>query len=311
MHDTIRTSPERRAPTGVWPFVAFTGIVFGSGGLIAKGLVDDGVDPFTVTSFPFLAGGVLGLLVGARLGHARRTALGPAVLLGLTASAAPALLFNIGFESLSAGIVTLLISLGPVFTAVVAHWTFPDERFNRTKAIGLVLALAGVTVLSLGAVDGDATVGAITAVVVGSLAAGGAAVLARKFTLVHGATALIAPQLTTAGVVALALTPVAGREVSPPQGFETWHLVAMGLFGLTTYLGFLSMLKANEVGTTGQVSVIGYCVPLFGVVGGVAIFDDAITGSLVVGGLLIVVAVGAIAAGSKSTGGAVEATVPD
>ncbi|GIR38073.1 MAG: hypothetical protein CM15mP49_34580 [Actinomycetota bacterium] len=39
-------------------------------------------------------------------------------------------------------------------------------------------------------------------------------------------------------------------------------------FGLITYLSFLSILKANEIGTTGQVSVIGYFLPLFGVVGG-------------------------------------------
>ena len=63
--------------------------------------------------------------------------------------------------------------------------------------------------------------------------------------------------------------------------------------------GFFSMMKANEIGTTGQVSVIGYCVPLFGVVGGVAVFGDPVTAALIGGGLLIVISVALIGTGSS------------
>ena len=284
----------------VWAFVAFTGVVFGSGGLLAKGLVDDGVDAFTVTWMPFLAGGVLGLVVAVARNELRTDALVPATILGLTASAGPALLFNLGFERMSAGVVTLLISLGPVFTAVGAHFVFRDERFNRVKALGLVLALAGVAVLGLGGADADATAGAIGIVLCGSLLAGGAAVLARRFATQHGAPALIAPQMAVAGVAALLLSLPAGRDMAPDGGFEGWHLPAMALFGVMTYLGFFSMMKANEVGTTGQVSVIGYCVPLFGVVGGVLVFGDAVTAALIGGGLLVVVSVALIGMGSSA-----------
>ena len=287
---------------GVWAFVAFTGLVFGSGGLLAKGLVDDGVDAFAVTSLPFLAGGVIGLVVAWLREEFRSDALIPATILGITASAGPALLFNLGFERMSAGVVTLLISLGPVFTALGAHFVFPDERFNRTKALGLALALTGVAVLGLGGADSDATAGAIGIVLAGSLLAGGAAVLARRYATRHGAPALIAPQLAVAGVAALALSVPAGRDIVPAGGFASWHLPAMALFGVTSYLGFFSMMKANEIGTTGQVSVIGYCVPLFGVVGGVAVFGDAVTAALIAGGLLIVVSVTLIGMGSTTSG---------
>ena len=84
----------------------------------------------------------------------------------------------------------------------------------------------------------------------------------------------------------------------PEGGFEAWHVPAMLVFGVTTYLGFFSMMKANEVGTTGQVSVIGYCVPLFGVIGGVLVFGDAVTAALVIGGLMILVSVTLIGLGS-------------
>ena len=298
MTTAVSTPVSADRQPSVWLFVAFTGLVFGSGGLLAKGLVDDGVDAFTVTWLPFLSGGILGMVVAIARSHLDRTAVVPAALLGLTASAGPALLFNLGFERMSAGVVTLLISLGPVFTAVGAHFAYPDERFNRVKALGLILALVGVAILGLGGADADATAGAIALVLAGSVLAGGAAVLARRFALRHGATALIAPQLTVAGVVSLVLAFPAGRQIVPDGGFEAWHVPAMLVFGVTTYLGFFSMMKANEVGTTGQVSVIGYCVPLFGVIGGVLVFGDAVTAALVIGGLMILVSVTLIGLGS-------------
>jgi len=284
---------------GVWPFVAFTGVSFGVGGLLVKGLVDDGVDPFTVTWFPFLVGGLFGLAIGARLGHLRRGAMAPAVVLGLMASAAPALLFNIGFDNLPAGIVTLLISLGPVFTALVAHFVFPDERFNVVKAGGLFMAVIGVGILAAGSIEGDGSLGAIAIVVIGAMAAGGAAVLTRRYALSYGATVLIAPQLTTAGLAALVLSSALGRPITPDGGFESWHIITMIIFGLAVHLGFLSMLRASEVGTTGQVSIIGYCIPVFGVIGGIVVFGDDLTLSLVLGGALIMVSVTVIAVGSR------------
>ena len=76
-------------PRQVWRYVVFTGVVFGMGGLIAKGLVDDRVDPFVVTWIPFVSGGVLALGAGLARRQLTRAALGPAIVLGLTASAAP------------------------------------------------------------------------------------------------------------------------------------------------------------------------------------------------------------------------------
>ena len=59
-----------------------------------------------------------------------------------------------------------------------------------------------------------------------------------------------------------------------------------------------SILKANEIGTTGQVSVIGYFLPLFGVVGGAMFFDEELDASVLLGGVLILFAMTAIARGS-------------
>ena len=110
--------------------------------------------------------------------------------------------------------------------------------------------------------------------------------------------ALIAPNLLIAGLVSFILTIGFDVASKPDDGFASWHIPMLLAFGLITYLSFLSILKANEIGTTGQVSVIGYFLPLFGVVGGAMFFDEELDASVLLGGVLILFAMTAIARGS-------------
>ena len=111
--------------------------------------------------------------------------------------------------------------------------------------------------------------------------------------------ALIAPNLFTAGIVALILTYAMDMATQPSGGFAAWHFVALFFFGITTFLAFLAIFRANQLGTTGQVSVIGYFLPLFGVIGGMVFFKEDASWPLLVGGMLIVVSMGLIGRGSK------------
>ena len=132
----------------------------------------------------------------------------------------------------------------------------------------------------------------------GAAIAGGAGVLTRHLTLRHEPMALMAPNLLIAGLISMILTFSFDLGTRPANGFASWHIPMLFVFGLITYLSFLSILKANQIGTTGQVSVIGYFLPLFGVVGGVIFFNEKVSLSLLMGGVLILLAMGAIARGS-------------
>ena len=169
----------------VWGFVAFTGISFGAGGLLVKKLTNDGIDAFTVTWVPFLFGGLIALIHGIFTRELRWSSVPAGILLGFFSSLGPSLIFNVGFDRLPAGINTLLISLGPIFTAIVAHFVFTDERFNLLKAFGLVAAYGGVTILAAGSIDAGGNVWDILLVLLGSCIAGAAGVLTRCLTLRH------------------------------------------------------------------------------------------------------------------------------
>ena len=286
----------------VWRLVLFTGTVLAAGALLSKGLIDDGVDPFVVSSIPFIAGGLFACAVAQRRGELEAGALVPAAILGVTSSAAPALLFNTGFEHLPAGIVTLIIAIVPVFTALVAHFMYADERFNIVKGAGLTLAICGVAVLALGpGADSSLSSTGLIVTLLGTICAGTGAALARKYAMGHGAAALIGPQLTVGGLTALLLLPLFGRSITPDGGFAWWHLPALiGFLGLlSNYFGFRAMLTASEIGTTGQVSTVSYLIPLYGVIGGALVFGDKISANVVIGGAVILAAVGIIARGSR------------
>jgi drug/metabolite transporter (DMT)-like permease len=68
------------------------------------------------------------------------------VALGLLGVPAYNVFFFAGMKSVPSGTAALIVALNPVFTAVLA-WFVLGERFGRRRALGLLLALAGVFVV--------------------------------------------------------------------------------------------------------------------------------------------------------------------
>jgi drug/metabolite transporter (DMT)-like permease len=271
----------------VWLLVVGTAILWGSGGLISKALVESGVDAFTVTAAPFGAGAILAWLVARSLPSAAAFVSG--LLLGMVSTAGPALFFNLGYETLPSGVVTLLIAVGPIITAIAAHFWFADERFTLGKGAGLAISLLGVAILSLGqgGENGGTPIGVVL-VIGGSLLAGTTAVWGRSAAMRHGARNLVPTQLTGAALMPVAMSVVLDRDLVPPGGFQVWQvfgLLAIGSFA--SFLGFRLIMKANEIGTTGQVSLVGYLLPVVGVGGGAIFFAEPVTASVIIGGVLI------------------------
>ncbi len=273
----------------VWYLISFTGLAWGGGGLASKWLVNGSVDAYTVTAGPFLVAALVAWCAAALAGNIRSEAIPAAVFLGVVNSAIPALFFNIGYETLSAGLVTLLVSFAPVVTAGVAHLVFLDEAFNPLKGAGLVLACAGVAALVVapGVIEG-ASYGGAAWVIAGAVIAGSTAVATRHLAMKHGALALIAPQLTAAGLTPVVAGLLVGRSLIPASGFTVTEVAVIAAIGVVaSYGGFRAILLANEAGTTGQVSMVAYLIPLVGVTGGIAFFDETLTSGIVMGAILI------------------------
>lgn len=275
--------------------VLVTGLVWGSAGIGAKELTGRGIDPWLLTAIPFLIGALLVVATSGRAGNSAAS-LGQGVALGVVATAGPTALFNLAFRYLPLGITTLVISLAPVVTNVTAHFVFPDERFNRGKAVGLTVAVLGAALLASAAPADipDRPALGLGLVFAGAVLAGVTGVLPRILAVRWGARRLIGPQLLGAGLA----PAVVGLALGDPGslgsiGLDGWAiLVWIGV--LAEYVGFRSILAVNERATASQASVVGYVVPFVGVVGGALVFGERIGATVIAGGALILVGVAVV-----------------
>lgn len=277
-----------------------TGVIWGSGGLISKAMISAGVDPFVMTALPFGVGAVVAWLWTLTQERPSPGAIRDGLILGATNSALPAMFFNLAYVTAPAGIVGLILSLGPVFTAVAAHFAFADESFSARKGMGLVLSITGVGVLVFSPESfGGASPWGAGSALMGALIGGLTAITSRRMAVRHGASNLVAAQLSTAGLVPLVLAVALGRELSPTGGWQTWQLVSALMIGVVaSFGGFRMIMLANQLGTTGQVSLVGYVIPLVAVIGGAIFLDETLTPFTIAGAALIL-------AGIYLVGGAV------
>jgi len=150
-------------------YAILAALLFGASTPAAKGLLAGvpALSPWLMAGILYLGSGVgLALFAAVRrgLGEGSEVALGrrdlPWLLGAILAGGVlgPVLLLE-GLSRLAAGTASLLLNLEGVFTAGLAWFAF-REAFDRRILLGMVLILAGGTVLSMGGGQGGTRLGA-------------------------------------------------------------------------------------------------------------------------------------------------------
>ncbi len=278
---------------------------WGLAGVGVRALFIAGASTFTVVVFRVLfatmAVVAYGLVVRTKIGAEawRRGS-----VIGLLRIGIAPMLFIGSLNYISAGFESLVITLTPVVTAVLAR-AFLSETLRRSQVIGLVLGVAGTLVIVASgdsglAEGGNALAGAGLAfggVVSGSLSG----VISRQFAPMHTTAELAIPMfLSGLVVVAVVGLSVGGvRPTSVPTNY--WPLlVALGLG--STLLPFVATLYAIKHVSATVVALTGYLAPLVGLVGGVVLLGELVTPSIAVGGLLTLAGVLAVGTPRRKLG---------
>ena len=139
-----------------WLFLALLGLMWGSSYiLIKKGL--EGFPPVQVASLR-IAIAALAFLPVFLLQRKRMpwSKWKPLLLVGLSGNGIPAILFATAQTHLSSSLTGVLSSLTPLFTFVMAL-LFYDLPFSRARLLGVLLGLAGATLLILQGAPGGAS----------------------------------------------------------------------------------------------------------------------------------------------------------
>jgi len=219
-----------------------------------------------------------------------------ALILGLTAVAAPFLLITFGEHVVPSGLTAVLISPASLFVALLAPFILPSEKIDRRQGVGMLVGFAGV-ILVVG-VESVSTVEEF----LGALAMVGAAFFYGLSTFVvkgrYGNLAAVQTSwisVTVAGVATLPVGIATTPGHSPGLGAIA-SVLALGVVG--TAIAFVIYYELIAGIGPARAALVSYLAPGVALFYGAIFLDEAITAAAI-GGLVLILGGVAIASRPK------------
>lgn len=237
---------------------------------------------------------LLGLLAARRQVGVLRRHLWPSLFVGLLNSGIPFALFAFAVLSLSTGVTAILNATAPMWGAIVAAVWF-RERLAAARMAGLLIGIAGVTVLSWDKVsmkDSSAAL-AVLAVLGATLCYGIAASFTKRF--LTG----VAPLATAAGsqlgatlglaIPAYFLMPNLVGAHAP--GVRAWVAITL-VASLCTALAYVLYFRLIQRAGPQRALTVTFLVPVFGVAYGALILGERVDARTLMGAAVVLIGTG-------------------
>ena len=204
--------------------------------------------------------------------------------------------FARGTSLLPSGIAGAVSGAIPLFAILSAAILLPEERFDRSRIIGIFVGLLGVVLIArpFETDPGSASIEGVTYMVIGSLSIGVSFVYARRFVtpLNLPTAALTTYQLGFASLILLVITPYASIDniVTDPIAL-IGLIIGLGLLG-TGVAYILYYFIINKLGAVAASSVT-YLPPVVALLIGAVLVGESITWldyfatALILGGVVL------------------------
>jgi drug/metabolite transporter (DMT)-like permease len=281
------------------PYILLLGVFFGSTLVVSRFSIDQ-ISPTTYIGLRFtLAGLAFALVYTLRLGKRRWPTgvdlWGRGFILGVLGSAVPMISIVSALQYLSSGLVSIMITVGPAFTVLMAHFFLDDEYLTWRKASGVLLSLGGAVILVMLGESGLPDAGPVNpvgyALVLGGMLAGSAmTIYARKYLQDYDTFDVTGVRIFIGALVVMPLSVVfEGFDISKVDHQGILALLFAAMVG--SFLGMLlSLYNIQRFGATAAVMTT-YVVPIVAGLIGVLFLDEQITWGMAVGIVLIVLGV--------------------
>lgn len=199
---------------------------------------------------------------------------------------------NYAETTLSAGLSSLLIAFGPIFIVVLSYLLLRENAGSRV-ILGLMLATAGTVILSLGTIrfsDFSSLTGVFEALIT-ALCYALFTVVGKPLVHKYGsAPTTILAALVGTTMMAPLISGTFFEQVSTLSAGAWVGVLYLSL--LSTVFGYLMFYGLVGRGAVSRLSIQLYLIPIVGVVGGALLLGEAITPAVIVGGAMMIVAVG-------------------
>lgn len=214
------------------------------------------------------------------------------VVVGVLSTTMPWLLISWAEKSIDSALATVLNSMVPMFTLVIAHFALHDDRMTLWRVAGLLLGFTGVLVLTRSAAGGEgpepgSKLLGVLAMLGGGLCYSVGTIIVRRSLRHMSSLALAFYTVVVSAVLTWIVVPLMFGGVNVPTAAMVWGAIAwLGVLGagLASYLFFYLL---QQVGPT-RASLITYLIPPIGVFLGVVVLDEPLDVFLIAGSMLIV-----------------------
>ncbi len=196
--------------------------------------------------------------------------------IGVINSALPFVLFSYASISLTGGNVSLLNTMTPVFTAIIAHYWLKD-KMSSPQIMGLIICIIGLIILVWDKLDitGSSSLLAILAGICAPLFYGFASNSTKKYLSDVSPLTATAGSLLFATLFMLLFLPFFMPEISHISHRDWAYAIILGL--VCTAIAYLIFFKLiHDIGPSRAVSVT-FLIPIFAFIWGYLVLDEVVT----------------------------------
>jgi len=199
--------------------------------------------------------------------------------MGLLNNAIPFCLLVWGQAQIGSGVAAIINATTPLFSVLFAHVLTADEKMTANRVVGVLVGIAGVTVM-VGAGVIDHTGGpllAYAACVAAACSYGFAGIFGRRF-----ATLGVTPMMTAAGQVtasSLILTPfmlVIDQPWTLPMPSMPVLLALVAVATISTAIGYILFFRVLATAGATNLMLVTLLVPVTALVLGILILDETL-----------------------------------
>lgn len=225
------------------------------------------------------------------------------IAIGIINNLMPFILITWGETRIESGLASVLQATAALFTLVLAHFLFADERMTLRKTIGLVCGFVGVVVLALRSSQGLGVSNELAgelAIVVASMCYAIGATFSRVVIqgkvepVVLAAIAMLSASLGSAILIGIG----AAANLMPahtPVDLKPDALLAVIVLGIVnTFVAYLIFYEIVRGLGAARASMVTYIVPAVGLILGVIFLGEKLDAYIIVGAGLIFTAIGIV-----------------
>lgn len=293
MNTTFNVSNEKK---GTW-YAIVSGLLYGLLGFFGINLMNEGMSIACVSfwrffiSFLFL---VIIILSQKRVNLSNHKELFKGFVIGAIFYSAPSMLFFLACKYISSGQSMVIFFIYPVFVMIL-NWIFEKQAIKPHYFLSFVIILLGlILLLDLNEIDFDVI--GIGASILSAISYSFYIFLSKriKLTPVYSTTMVSLGCAVTSGVLALA-----ENSLSIPNTDITWlYSIGLGLF--CSAIPILLMLGAMKYISSDKASLLSVLEPVFSVIFGVFLLNEAIKANTIIGVVLTLFGVMTITMNKKS-----------